>query len=57
MDHMKPSWFVRLLSWIDLSIEIVLGLTIFILAAFVVAAVVEMRGLESFITGVLLGRY
>ncbi len=56
MEHMKPSWFVRVLSWIDLAIEISLAVILFILAALMVASLVETRGVENFLAGFLFRR-
>ncbi len=53
MEHSKPHWFVRLLAWIDFAVEFTLGATIFILAALMVASLVEMRGVENFLSGLL----
>jgi hypothetical protein len=54
MDHqLKPHWFIRLLSWIDTAVEVLLALVIFILAAFLVATLVEVRSVEHFLTSLL----
>lgn len=54
MDHeIKPHWFIRLLSWMDFAVEAVLALVIFILAAFLVATLVEVRSVEHFLTNLL----
>lgn len=55
MNHMKPHWFIRVLAWIDFAIEFALASVIFILAALIVASLVELRAVESFISSVLFG--
>ena len=56
MDHeLKPNWFIRVLSWIDLGIETVLALVIFIVAALIVATIVDLQSVERFLTGLLFG--
>jgi hypothetical protein len=54
MEHLKPGWFARVLSWIDFAIEVTLGLTIFILAALMVASLVETRVVENLLSNFLL---
>lgn len=54
MEHLKPGWFARVLSWIDFAIEVTLGLTIFILAALMVASLVETRAIENLLSNFLL---
>jgi len=56
MDHeLKPHWFIRLLSWIDFSIEALLALVIFIVAAFLLAMFIDLHGIERFLAGLLFG--
>jgi hypothetical protein len=57
MDHLKPHWFVRLLAWIDFAIEFTLAVVIFILAVLVLASLVEMRTVESFLANLLIRSY
>ena len=54
MENMKTHWFIRVLAWIDFAIEFTLAAIIFILAAFLVASLIELRGVENFIAGLLL---
>lgn len=54
MDHeLKPHWFIRLLSWVDFAVEVILALVIFILVALLVATFVEMHTVERFLSGLL----
>lgn len=55
MDHMKPHWFVRLLAWIDFAIEFTLAAIIFVLAVVLMASLVEIHSVETFISGLLTG--
>lgn len=56
MDHeIKPHWFIRLLSWMDFAIEVILALVIFVLAALLVATLIDMHTVERFFAGLLFG--